>query len=458
MKTKIKNLMDSKLNMIILLGLLIVFGYFLLFHPVQELSDSFQYLNQFVSREPVYALLLQILQICFEANYAVALGVIQNLLAVICIYWLYKRLSILLHFSPFLKLASACILLAPHLVTPFASRSRMIITNSVLTEGIAVSLYYVWFGMLFSLLLGYYQNHMKKYTIVSLLLSVVLAMIRGQLIICILVWAIVLGFIAIRDKQYKTLLFVFLGLIVSFVGKTQITMVYNYLESGFYVNTVSSKPMLLANVVYIADKEDGADIEEDDLRKTYETIIEGINNNQLSRHYASGSLMELADFHESGHELINFEYIVPALNQYIKAKDGIDESTYFALLIKHEEYSDAIIKAVLPNVIPEFIKNYFVIASLGFVRSIAVDRSILPLYALAAYLIVLILLIPLFKHNRRSPAGYFMLLTLLLICGTVFGTSIMIECISRYMIYNFPFFYIAGLTMLIELYCGRKKG
>lgn len=457
MEKKKQRVVESKMDMGVLFGLVIVFGYFFLCHPVQELNDSFQYLNQFVSREPAYALLLQILQACFGTGYSVVLGLIQNCMAVVCIYWLYKRLGNLLHFPVVLQLLTAMILVSPHVITPFASKSRMIITNSVLTEGVAVSLYYLWFGILFSLLLNYYHNGRKRYMVISLLLSLLLSMIRGQLIICILVWAIVTGFMEFRDKQYRGLLLVAVGLVLSFVGKTQITKVYNYLESGFYVNTVSSKPMLLANALYVAGPEDGKDIQDETLRRAYEEMITGIDEAGLLRKYASGGLMELAHFHEAGHEVINFDYIVPVLNQYIKEKDGIDESTYFALLIKHEEYSDQILKAVFSNIIPEYVKNYFVIAALGFVRSVAVDRSILPFYAAVAYLVAVILMGMAFYRNRKSSAGFFMLLSLILICGTVFGTSIMIECISRYMIYNLPFFYIAGIALLLELYHGRKR-
>ena len=59
MKRKFKKISLSKTDISILTILIIIFGYFFLFFEVRELGDSFQYLNQFVTREPIYALLLQ---------------------------------------------------------------------------------------------------------------------------------------------------------------------------------------------------------------------------------------------------------------------------------------------------------------------------------------------------------------------------------------------------------------
>lgn len=447
----------TKLDAAVLLGLILFFGYFLVFCEVRELSDSFQYLHQFVAREPVYALLLQLLTTIFGAKYTILLGIIQNLLAVFSVYWLYKRIGRLIPMGNLSKIMTVLILLAPHIVTPLISKTGMIITNSVLTEGIAVSLYYIWFGMMLSILLHYYSDHYVKQAVLSLLLSLLISMIRGQLMVCMIAWMIVMMFCAWREKKSKKILLIFLITAIAFASKTQLTKIYNYLESGLYVNTVSSKPMLLANAVYVADLKDGTGIEDTQLKNAYEDIIRGIEDNKLSIKNAKGSIIEQANFHEAGHEIINFDYIVPALNEYTKLKDGIDESEYFALLIKQDEYAGKMFQELLPNIYLKFIKNYFVIASLGFVRSVAVDISILSWYALFIYLAAIILLFVLFRKNKASASGYFMLLVLLLICGTVFGTSIMIECISRYMIYNLPLFYIAGIGMINEWIRGRRK-
>lgn len=455
MKLKLR-IFRKKTDYVVLVVLSLLFGYFAFFGEMKELSDSFQYLNQFVTREPLYALLLKIMTAVFGENYLFPLCLLQNILAVIIIYWLYVRITDLFAFPDWLQVCVCLLLVLPHVITPLVSQSRMIITNSVLTEGIAFSLYYLWVGLLLTLLLQKQNYSQTRFIIWSGFLSVVLAMIRGQFLLCILVWLLVSSFVLIQQKKYKKIALLVLGFLLLFVGKTFFTKVYNYVESGIYVNTVSSKPMMLANALYLSDIEDGIDIEDKDLQLAYENMVHLVDEKQLSVKYATGNIIDKAKFHEFGHETINFDIIDPEIEYVIEKKDGITVEQYMHLLVKMDEYAGKMFSDILPHILPEFIQNYMVIASLGFVRSIAFEKSILPLYALGMYIAAVILILILLKRNKRSGGAYFMLLSLLLICGTVFGTSIVIECISRYMIYNFPFFYIAGMAMLVELWDYRK--
>ena len=66
--------------------------------------------------------------------------------------------------------------------------------------------------------------------------------------------------------------------------------------------------------------------------------------------------------------------------------------------------------------------------------------------------IAVILMIYVWMKKPCSKAAPFMALVLLMIMGNVAGTSLMIQCISRYMLYNLPLFYMAGLLLLLECY------
>lgn len=454
MQDKIRKI--SKLDIGILIGLICLFGYFFIFYEVKEYGDSYQHLNQFPSREPVYALLLQGLSVIFGEYLLIPLGFIQNGLAVISIFWLYKKIDSIYNLNRFFLVGTALALTAPHILTPLVAQSGMIITNSVLTEGIVLSLYYFWFGLMLSVLVGEKKRSRLWWTLVF---AVVLSLTRGQLMVCIIVWLIVVVFLSVKEKNWESILLYFLVFVIAFVGKSTFTKCYNYLESGLYIDTVSSKPMMLANVLYVSDIEDGADIEDKELRIAFEQMVQMTKENDWDISHASGNIMERAQFHEAGHEIINFDYIAPTLDQLTRERHGITKKDYFEVLMWQDIYAGEIISDVLPNVLPEFLSNYFVISSLGFVRSVAMDISILPIYAVGIYLLAFICVGYLFLKNKQSKSMYFMLLVLLSICGTVFGTSIMIECVSRYMIYNLPLFYIAGMAMLEEIYKYRcKKG
>lgn len=440
----------------VMAGLIVLFAYFAFFCTKQELSDSFQYLNQFVTREPVYALLLQGFTGIFREDYLFFLCLFQNILAVVAIYWTYKRITDLFRLPGLFELGTVGLLIVPHLITPLLSKSGMIITNSVLTEGVAFSLYYIWTAMLLTLLTNGYSKHMPGAICISGLLSVLLAMIRGQFLLCMVIWLLVSIWVLFLQKKYRAVLWVCCGFVILFAGKSILTKTYNYKESGLYVNTVSGKPMMLANVLYLSEPEDGNDIADADMRQAYENMVAEVEKQQLNIRYAKGNVIDRAQFHEYGHETINFDIIDPEIEAVIEKKDGITAAQYQHLMVKMDEYAGELFVAVLPNVLTEFVQNYLVIAALGFVRSIAVDRSFLPLYAVGMYILACVLVLLLLRKDKHSKSAWFMLLTLLLICGTVFGTSIAIECISRYMIYNFPFFYIAGMAMIKEVWDNKK--
>ena len=251
-------------------------------------------------------------------------------------------------------------------------------------------------------------------------------------------------------------MFLLAGVLVMMGAKSYLTKAYHYAESGLFVATTSGQPMMLANILYLSDAEDGADIEDARLRQAYENMVHLVDKAQLSFRYGTGGIIEMARFHEYGHETINFDIIDPEIEAVVAEADDVTSQNYEYMRYLIDGYASEIIGAVLPNILPKFGQNYFVIAALGFVRSIAVDRSVLPIYALLMYIVAIVLAAVLLKRDLKSESAYFMIFTLVLICGNVFGTSIMIECISRYMIYNFPFFYIAGMAMLTELWKGKK--
>ena len=158
---KEKRVFKDKLDIVVLITLIIVFGFFAFFCEVSWCGDSYQYENQFPMREPVYSLILQFLKFAAGDHYMRVLGLIQNLLAGICVYWTYKKLSDIWNFKIVGRSASMICLLAPHIVTPLASKTHLIITNTVMTEGITLSLYYVWFVLAVRLIVGRIDKEKK---------------------------------------------------------------------------------------------------------------------------------------------------------------------------------------------------------------------------------------------------------------------------------------------------------
>ena len=63
----------------------------------------------------------------------------------------------------------------------------------------------------------------------------------------------------------------------------------------------------------------------------------------------------------------------------------------------------------------------------------------------------------LWRKRHGGMAASFMAVVLLTVTGNVCATALMIQCISRYMIYNLPLFYMAGMLELRELLRIRQR-
>lgn len=453
---KLKKFFDSKIDIAVLVGTLLVFGYFCIFCPVQECGDSFQYIHQYPMREPVYSLFLQLTIVLLGDNFGVAVSIIQNILAVICLFWTYKRISKMYNFGWLFRLGTFVVLLAPHLVTPLASVTHLVLTCSVMTEGITLSMYYVFLTVLLGMVSGYYEGKFyTKAAVADAVLAFVLALTRGQMAVCLVMWLLVVTFRSLCNKKWKKIFLYIAIIICMFPLKSQLTKWYNLAETGYYTDTVSSKPMLLANIVYVCDIEDSEYIEDETLRAAFKGIVSQALADGQSIKNADGGIIGKALYHESCHEPLNFEYIDPAVRNVIYDRFDINESTFLELMIKEDELCGEMAGNLLPHIAGKFFHNYLYVISLGFIRSIAVEKSVIPYMAIALYVLAVLLaaflLVRWRKGGKKSPAALSMLVVLIAICGMVCGTSLMIQCLARYMVYNLPFFYIAGMAMLAEL-------
>ena len=94
----------------------------------------------------------------------------------------------------------------------------------------------------------------------------------------------------------------------------------------------------------------------------------------------------------------------------------------------------------------------------GLIRSIAVVHPLLNWYALTAYLAYIVLVALAWRKNHNSNAVWLAAFSLLAVLANVFATSMIIMCLSRYVIYGLPLFYVSGLMLLYELAGGKTAG
>lgn len=431
-------------------------------------NDTFQHENQMVMREPGYALLLQFCRFLAPQSFYALVVAVQNILAILSdtlfIAWIRKQFRLGMPVS----LLFVAILLMPHVMTPLLSSSHLVLTNALMTEGILFSLYPLVFLSLLDAIWA--KEPLGPKSIRTLILFLLLSLIRGQMMVLFVVWLLVTSVLAVRKAVRRSggdltdgivkegLLYLIVLFILAFAARSGIVHVYNYCENGLFVDTASGKAISFANVLYAADREDGAAISDEGLRALFYEIYDRADADRMNYKYAPDTLLGRAAHHEQCHDELNFTYFGDAAKRYVLATQGIGVDRYQELMIAIDEVAARMAKELMPRMIGRYVRNYIAIVSQGFIRTVAYTRPALAWYALSIYIAALALTAFLCRKDPGSRAAQFMAVVLLAIIGNVCAVAFMVQCLSRYMIYNLPLFYMAGILELLELIRLRNGG
>lgn len=458
-------------NMIFAAIFTLFFGFlFITGEPVYA-GDTFQYENQLIMREPGYALLMQLCRFLSPQGSYRLIILIQNILAIftntVFMIWIRKRFC--LKFSP--SLLFAAILLIPHVMTILFSNKHFALTNALMTEGVLFSLYPLSFAVLLDAV--WEMKPFGRKSNRALAAFLLISLIRGQMMAMCIVWLIITCVIVLRnairsEKTFEKLpyriikegiFYPFILIILAFAVRSGIIHAYNYFENGLFVDTASGKALAFANVLYAADREDAEAIKDGRLRAAFYEMYDSADADKMNYKYSPDGLLNRAAHQEKCHDDLNFIYFAEPAKRYVGETKGIYVDRYQELMIGIDEVARQIAAEIVPRLIVRYIYTYIAVAAQGFIRSVAYVHPLLVWYALIIYAAAAALTIILWKRNPKSKAAPFMAVVLLAIVGNVFTVALMVQCISRYMIYNMPLFYMAGLLELRELYSimGNRK-
>lgn len=448
---------------------ILFFGFlFLTGEPIYA-GDTFQHENQMIMREPGYALLIQFLRFLSPQKHYWLLIAVQNLLAVVTntvvIAFMRRHFSLRL---PETMLFTA-ILLIPHLMTPILSSAHLVLTNALMTEGILFSLYPLGFISLLKMIES--GKAIGRESICTIICFLLLSMIRGQMMVLFVVWFLVAYILVVKNGIRETnqtadkrntfvlaeniarqgLIGICAVFVIAFVARSILIRGYNYLEQGLFVGTASGKAMAFANVLYVTDREDGEAIEDEALRALFYEIYDSADAAKMNYKYAPSGLLDRAAHHEQCHDELNFTYFAEPTKQFLTRTQGLYVDRFQELMVAVDQIAEKLSAALMPQVFLRYLRNYISVIALGFVRTVSYESPLLAWYAAFIYLAAVVLTIKLFRSGRGSQAAPFMAVVLLTIVGNVCATALMVQCISRYMIYNLPLFYMAGFLELREL-------
>lgn len=414
-------------------------------------NDSNQYIAMHIHREPLYSFFLWIFRSLFgETKYLDIVRFLQNGLAAFSVIWLAESLKKRFAFGQWMEALVCLILLAPHIITPVFSASGLVLSNGVISEALGLPLFYLFTAQCMKMV----YTRQRGAALSSLLLSLFLSLVRGQMMFTILLWLVFAGAVVIVEKKKlaKRLLICVVCTALAFGTRTLLVKSYNLVFNGYFINNTFGSVGLLANILYAADEEDAERIADQDARVMFELSYRLAKEQGATYQDAPEGFFNRAAHLEKWHDAIKFEMIEEPWRQLHDRKGFID---YIPENVESDRIAATIVKSLLPAVLGRWLYDYLALACYGLIRSIAVVHPLLNWYALTAYLAYIVLAALAWRKNHNSNAVWLAAFSLLAVLANVFATSMIIMCLSRYVIYGLPLFYVSGLMLLYELAGGK---
>lgn len=414
-------------------------------------NDSNQYIAMHIHREPLYSFFLWIFRSLFgETKYLDIVRFLQNGLAAFSVIWLAESLKKRFAFGQWMEALVCLILLAPHIITPVFSASGLVLSNGVISEALGLPLFYLFTAQCMKMV----YTRQRGAALSSLLLSLFLSLVRGQMMFTILLWLVFAGAVVIVEKKKlaKRLLICVVCTALAFGTRTLLVKSYNLVFNGYFINNTFGSVGLLANILYASDEEDAKRIADQDARVMFELSYRLAKEQGATYQDAPEGFFNRAAHLEKWHDAIKFEMIEEPWRQLHDREGFID---YIPENVESDRIAATIVKSLLPAVLGRWLYDYLALACYGLIRSIAVVHPLLNWYALTAYLAYIVLAALAWRKNHNSNAVWLAAFSLLAVLANVFATSMIIMCLSRYVIYGLPLFYVSGLMLLYELAGGK---
>lgn len=436
--------------------LCVFFGALFCFGP-GHYPDTPGYISMDMAREPLYPLFLMLCRTIAGEQMSLWLAsFLQNLFCAVNVYLIYfyvKKMCFPMLFSAdsvkrtkrdaaetVLSILLLGSLLVPHLVTPLFSSSHMILSNGIISEGLCYPLYQLFIYQLLKVL---WEG--KKGMGTSFVLSFLLCLVRGQMMVTIPIWALVCGYRIVRSSYKKRWLFVIAsGVLVLFTGRAPAIAMYNGMIHGIYAQNTSNNLTVLTSLLYASERENGEAIEDERLRELFYQMYDAMEEKEYTYHFAGYSMQERAVHQEYTHDYIKFDVVTPVLKEAVQS---LQES-------EHEEgvlidrLAGYFTKPLLRQNIGGRVSVYVAVVWCGLVRTAAVLMPGINFLTIVMYVVLAILCIRTLRKRRDDRIGLLLLFALMIVCANVSATGLMIMCLSRYVVYNTSFLYIAALLML----------
>ncbi len=417
--------------------------------------DSPSYINMQSSREPLYPILLALARCIFkggqEGDYLAAVAFFQSILMAVSVFALEEYLRKKLNVS---KIASVLVMLIPlavSLLCRFAARRGSMYSNSILTEGIAIPLYLLFFRFL----IEYIASNTQKSLCWSLALSFLMISTRKQMLFAFVLLLFAIIYVAGRKKKAGYgIATVLLSIILVFGANMIFDVGYNYMVRGERTTHSSDIRFIATVAFYTADREDAVFIEDADVRELFLEIYDTCEEQGYLGHSAGKGWKERVSHFGDNYDKIQIDTMWPQTSAYVQQHFDCSNAQI-------SEYEDEIMgqisKDVIPRYIGQVIRIFWDNFLAGMVLTVSQFHPVLIYYSIVVYMIYLILLIISSKTDKDKKVFLFSAAVFIAVVFNVGLVSLVIFCQTRYTIYNMALFYIA-LIVMADAQLRKRKG
>ncbi len=438
----------------------VFFCFLCFFFGIGQYPDSITYIEGKLDREPLYPLMLQGFRAMFGSAYLWATMIVQNIGAALVTWYLHRYVCRRFGLNPFFFWIALAVLLFPHVMSGVLTPSGIVLTNAILSEGITLTLYQLFFVFILKMWL---EKKSLRYVVAALITAFVTTLARGQMMPMLLLWMLFAGIVVwkrMRGSWQKLvgIIVVVLVTIGTFLGRGAVIEGYNAARFGVRNGNTGGNMTLLTNVLYSADETDVEHVAQRFDKEKAELLKQMYAQMQeqgLTYADAQDGVIAHILHHEDSHDLTKFGILYQSMQGYIKAQNPkLDDS---AVRIKMDELAGEFMRPLVLENIDGFLVTYLYVICGGFIRTVAILHPLFAVYALLIYIVAIGLMWYLFKRGSSYDAAGLTALVLMMIAANVCATGLTIMCLSRYMIYNMAIFYVTGLILLQTVWNLRKK-
>ena len=452
-----KNRIEDLFIILLYLLPLAFYLFFAFYDGVVWCADSDSYVIMHECREPLYPTFLDLLRSIFGSQkdtYLFAAVIMQSVLAAISTSILTDFLRKTCKTGRYISLLILAVPLFTSLLNRFVASRGSMYSNSILTEGIAISL----FLLFMRFCMGYIITGKNSDLVIGSLLAIMGILTRKQMYI--MLFLMILSIICSRFRHRKettrvTAFYLIRDLIMTIciilASSAICDNIYNKIVHGsFHIHTEDNR--FISTMAFYTAKREYVQYIPQEYRNLFLEIYDVCDSNEWVMNYAPKNWYDATSHFGDNYDHIQLDTMELIMTKHHDEWNMINMSYTEKLDVVRSQFN----KALIPHEIPELSKVIFNNFLEGLVNTVAQKRRILCLYTALIYPLYIALLIYLIKKRDKNDTQRtntlivsFMSLTAVLLNVTI--VSMVIFPQTRYTIYGMPLFYISLLVMINEL-------